>query len=62
MQLWFNIHRALMIFLPICSITAFIVILAELDWKWVEISTPVEFAHSIFGIVTIGISIIQVSE
>lgn len=49
-----------MIFVPICSVTAFIVILADLNWKWVSASSKVEFAHSIFGIVTIGLSIIQV--
>jgi hypothetical protein len=51
-----------MIFVPICSSAAFIVILADLDWKWCETTPVMNFVHSIFGIVTIGFSIIQVIE
>ncbi|CAF1122033.1 unnamed protein product, partial [Brachionus calyciflorus] len=60
MLFWFQAHRALMIFAPICSITAFLVILADVGWKWVETTSKVSFVHSIFGIVVIGLSIIQV--
>ena len=60
LQFWFNIHRPVMIFVPILSIIAFIVILADLGWKWVDIESKVGFAHSIFGIVVIGLSVIQV--
>ncbi|CAF1108113.1 unnamed protein product, partial [Brachionus calyciflorus] len=60
MMFWFQAHRALMIFAPICSITAFLVILADVGWKWVETTSKVSFVHSIFGIVVIGLSIIQV--
>ena len=60
LQFWFVIHRPLMIFVPIVAITAFIVILADLDWKWVESSERLPFAHSIIGIITIGFSLIQV--
>ena len=49
-----------MIFVPICSSVAFIVILADLEWKWLETTQLTNFVHSIFGIVTIGLSIIQV--
>jgi len=31
-----------------------------LDWKWIKTSEPVNFAHSIFGIVTISLSFFQV--
>ena len=60
MEFWFNVHRPLMIFVPICSSVAFIVILADLEWKWLETTQLTNFVHSIFGIVTIGLSIIQV--
>ena len=50
-----------MMFVPIVAITAFIVILADLNWKWIDASEQLEFAHSIIGIVTIGFSIIQVN-
>ena len=51
-----------MFFIPIASIVGFIVILADLKWKWVELSNTlvVNFVHSIFGIVVIGFSFIQV--
>ncbi len=59
-EFWFNIHRPFMILVVLMSITAFIVILADLNWKWVESSDTIEFIHSIFGIITIGFAIIQV--
>ena len=49
-----------MIMVPILTFTSFIVILSDLDWKWVSPTSRVEFAHSIFGIVTVSFSILQV--
>ena len=51
-----------MFFVPVFSIVAFIVILADLKWKWVELidTQKVNFAHSIIGIIVIGMSLIQV--
>lgn len=60
LEFWFVIHRPFMIIVSLISITAFIVILSELDWKWVTTDEPLNFAHSIFGIVAIGLPIIQV--
>ena len=53
-----------MVFAPICSIISFIVILADFKWKWIELTDVqvVNFAHSIFGIVVVGFSIIQVNN
>lgn len=62
MMFWFQAHRAIMILSPIFSIAAFLVILADLEWKWIEKTNKVSFAHSIFGIVLIGLSLIQVLE
>ena len=61
-QFWFNAHRFLMFSVPVFSIVAFIVILADLKWKWVELieTQKVNFAHSIIGIIVIGLSFIQV--
>ncbi len=49
--------------IPIFSIVAFILILADLKWKWVELieTQKVNFAHSIIGIIVIGLSLIQVN-
>ena len=50
-----------MVMVPIISFTAFIVILAALNWQWVVIGAPVNFAHSVLGIIVISLSIIQVT-
>ena len=59
-KLWFMIHRLFMLSVPLISVASFIVIFADLDWKWVEKSEPVNFAHSIIGIIAIALSIVQV--
>jgi hypothetical protein len=59
-QFWFFIHRPVMIFVPICSIAALLVILAQLNWKWVSSSQSISLAHSIVGIVAICLSFFQV--
>jgi len=59
-KIWFTIHRPLMVFTCTLSIIALLIILAYLDWKWIKTSEPVNFAHSIFGIVTISLSFFQV--
>ena len=61
-KFWFVLHRPIMISVPVLSLIAFLVILSDLDWQWVETSEQLNFAHSIFGIVTISLSIIQVKH
>ena len=61
LDFWFNIHRPLMMSVPVVSIVAFMVILADLNWKWVDFElTPISFAHSIFGILAIAMSLVQI--
>ena len=61
LQIWFVIHRPMMMCVPIISIAAFILILWEADWQWISLyESTTFFTHSIFGIVTIGLSIVQV--
>lgn len=58
---WFVIHRPLMIVVSLVSIVALILILVQLDWKWLTLqSGSVSFSHSLFGIITISFSVIQV--
>ena len=45
---------------PVTSIIALLVILAGIDWEWIETEDKVEFTHSIFGIVAISFAFIQV--
>jgi hypothetical protein len=54
----------MMIFATILNFIAFIVILAELNWKWVDMTSQnrIGYAHSIFGILTISIPLFQVPE
>lgn len=61
-QLWFLLHMPMMILVPILAIIAFFIILADLDWQWVENTeqTRQNYAHSIIGIFAIILSIIQV--
>ena len=60
MKCWFAIHRPLMILASLTAISAFIVILSFMEWTWIEIDEPIQFSHSIFGIVSIGTIVIQV--
>ncbi|CAF0923592.1 unnamed protein product [Brachionus calyciflorus] len=57
---WFNGHRVLMISTFVLSIVAFFLVLSDHGWKWVEPEEKTAFAHSIFGIVIIGIIIFQI--
>ncbi len=59
-KFWFLLHRPLMVCVTLISIASFIIILWGVEWKWVDPDESVIFAHSIFGIVTIGLAIIQV--
>ena len=59
-QFWFFIHKPLMISVPIVSIIAFIIILSQLKWTWVDSTDQLNFAHSIIGIITISFSVVQV--
>lgn len=59
LDFWFNIHRPFMLFVPVLSIISLLIILSQLNWKWVEIESKAGFAHSIFGIAAIGFSFIQ---
>jgi len=48
---------------PLFSVIAFLLIFADLNWKWIELSDGliINFVHSIFGIVVIGLSFLQVN-
>ncbi len=61
-DLWFIFHLPIMVLVALISIAAFLVILAEDGWSWAGLDDPVCFAHSIFGIVTIGIAHFQVNK
>jgi hypothetical protein len=61
LDFWFILHRPIMISVTIISVLGFISILWHSNWQWVSLSNSViVFVHSIFGIVTICLSIVQV--
>ena len=61
-NIWFALHAPVMILVALISIAALLIILSARRWSWVNADEqPLEFAHSIFGIVTIGLSVIQVA-
>ena len=51
-----------MILVPVLSIISLLVILSDLDWEWIKstANNQTNFNHSIFGIVTISLSVVQV--
>ncbi len=58
---WLVVHRSFMILTFLISFSSFIVILSYVEWKWVDRSKPVAFTHSVFGILAISLSLVQVS-
>merc|ERR1719468_69793 len=48
-----------MFFVAIFNLIGLLVILSDLDWKWVSIDKPLHFTHSIFGIVAMGLIYFQ---
>ena len=59
---WFVLHVPLMIMVPVFSIIALVVILVELNGQWANPEDRIKFIHSVFGIITIIMSIIQVKS
>ena len=60
-KIWFTIHRPLMILTLTLSIISLLIILSYVNWTWIMTSKPVNFTHSIFGIVVIGLAFFQVT-
>ena len=59
-SLWFVLHRLIMLVSTSLSIAGFLIILSQLNWNWVSMNNKYIFSQSIFGIVAIGISVLQV--
>lgn len=60
-RLWFILHQSIMILVVVCNIVSLFVILAHLEFKWVDSSiSQMTFVHSIFGIIAIALAVIQV--
>jgi hypothetical protein len=59
-QFWFFIHRVVLVFATLLSIAAFILVLADQSWTWASYQNGISFAHSITGIITIALAVVQV--
>jgi hypothetical protein len=60
LKFWFVIHRPLMILVVLLSIIGFILIFAQVGWKWIDPAEKLNFAHSITGTITIVLANIQI--
>lgn len=58
--MWFVIHRPLMLSVLILSVIGLLVILADKRWAWIEPANVGSLVHSIFGMITIGLAVLQV--
>ncbi len=56
---WFPFHFFCAILTAACSLSAFLVILAEKKWNWLSTTNSVNFSHSIVGIIGIGFAFMQ---
>jgi hypothetical protein len=61
LQFWFVIHKPIMILVPIISFIGLLIILADMNWKWIDLSSPIQFSHSIIGLVALILSFVQVN-
>jgi hypothetical protein len=60
-QFWFVAHRSLMVSTLLVSLGSFVVILYHMGWTWITPAFTINFAHSIVGIITIGLTFFQVN-
>jgi hypothetical protein len=60
-KVWFFVHRLFMLITVALTIAGFVVIFWHMDWKWQTKIDKTNFAHSITGIITIGLVLIQVT-
>ena len=56
---WFAMHRPIMMTVPVLSVAGFIAIFYYKNWTWVSSIAPINFAHSITGIITVALSVVQ---
>jgi len=58
--IWFQIHRATLCLAALLTLIGFLIILAQAEGQWVDISNGRLFAHSILGIIIVCCSQIQI--
>jgi hypothetical protein len=58
-HIWFLIHRSCMSLVWLISIASFLIILWNNEWNWVLKASKIPFLHSVFGMLTIGLTFIQ---
>ncbi|CAF1037294.1 unnamed protein product [Brachionus calyciflorus] len=58
-QPWFFYHRLLMFSTVIFSLIGLAAIFYKNDWNWISTSLTTNFIHSVFGIASIGLALLQ---
>lgn len=58
-HVWFILHFSLMIIVALFNIIALLVILSDLNWKWISTTRPLHFTHSVFGMMAMGLIFLQ---
>jgi hypothetical protein len=66
-SLWFIVHMTLMSLTAMLTASAFLFALAGKGWKWTALpdedaSSKITFSHSIIGIFTISLTLLQVKK
>lgn len=61
LKIWFVIHRPLMFTGYLLTLIGFFVIFADQNWKWIDKKSKISFVHSLFGIILIILTLIQVN-
>ena len=59
-QAWFALHRPFMILATTLTMAGFILMIFFMDGRWIKVTGPVKFSHSIIGVVCVGFSFLQV--
>lgn len=59
-RIWFAFHRPLMITTFLLTLIAFIIILSDQNWHWIDKDETLEFIHSLFGITAICLAFLQI--
>ena len=60
--IWFQAHRFLLTLASVATLLGFFLVLSQAGGKWVSVADdgPRLFAHSILGIIVVGLTLIQV--
>lgn len=59
-KIWFSLHVPIMLLVVLITIVSLLAIVAEKNWTWISKNSLNAFVHSIFGMIVIGLLLLQV--